>query len=925
MGYMAQSNPHALLATKLAPPRQVGWQVPRERLLSRMLEARRARCMLLVGGAGAGKSSALMAYQLALVPLGFEVAWLSLSPEDDEPALFLDYLVASLAGLDVGQVREAQWLTDMAPERESAECLMVSLIQAINSCGKEVILVIDDLHLISESVLRASALQFLIDHAPPNFHLVLAARHAPPLALGRLQAEGQLVELGPQDLRFTRSETAAYLHKLHGRSDAREVDRLHRLCEGWPAGLQLLAMKRASAGAADSPIHDASSFASYFEHEVLSQLSDTEVGQLVRVAVSARFCMRLAAALLANPDGSAASVDASRLVAKIERENLFLVPLESADHERWFRLHPLLREVLLRRLAALPQAEQQGLHRRAADWFQAQGLVDEAVQHRLDAGEAEAAADLLEACADSLQMRAYRGLAQLLHRLPPEVVQRRIKLRLLAIGLQMRLRQYEAAEASMDALARELPARPSLAHTQLALSRAALCVKRDDTEAAQAIIAATGPLPADADGWMVGSLTNLQSLILLHHGDFEGARAAQEQAPPRLVLGEPLLAGSQGILAGRCLAGLSFALEGHITQAEQLYREVLHGAQTHDGDCRDAVCMATALLGETLYERNDVAGTIALLAPQVDLLERFSLPDTVLRGLLTLARAHRHLGQQLESRAYLDRLEDLAQSQGLDRLYAAALVEQAHAHMRQLDLGAAARLIARLDTLAERHAKRGGSLADIQSLVSGVHIRHALARGEFSLAQAQLTRFTAQCTAQGNWQRVARLKLLLAVQAQASGRQAQAEAWTLEALQLGHRLGLLRTVLDVHPDVALPVQALLAQDKLDPVLRFYAERLLQAQHSATNQAPTTASRKSTTALDEPLTQREAEVLHMLVLALPNKKIARSLGLSIETVKWHLRNVYRKLNVAGRDDAVTRARDLGLAQSLMSPPLAPPPH
>jgi LuxR family maltose regulon positive regulatory protein len=149
--------------------------------------------------------------------------------------------------------------------------------------------------------------------------------------------------------------------------------------------------------------------------------------------------------------------------------------------------------------------------------------------------------------------------------------------------------------------------------------------------------------------------------------------------------------------------------------------------------------------------------------------------------------------------------------------------------------------------------------------------------------------------------------------AQADKREGQAQLWMQEALRLGHRYGLMRSLLDAHPDAAEHVRELSARIPLDPVLQFYVTRLLATPHSV-DATPSPASGGTA----EPLTQREADVLRMLALALPNKKIARTLGLSIETVKWHLRNVYRKLDVAGRDDAVARARDLGLVHEPVIP-------
>lgn len=869
------------------------------------------RAIVLQDGAGSGKTSVLAAWQQALASLGFEVAWLSLSADDDEPARFIDYVLGSLARVDPAIVREAALLNGLGADRNAIERIVIALVHGLATHGRELVLVLDDLHLVRNPLILDGMLQFLIDYAPANFHLAIATRRPPPLALGRLHAQGQLLELGAADLRFTPAETEQYLRSQLGTVAARHAAHLHSLSDGWPAGLHLLAVNLRRGGAAPQrvPIHDAGSFAAYFEREVLVRLEASQVEGLVRLALCSRFCARLAAVLLADPQQSAAPVLAASLLVRLERESLFIMPLDSTDHERWYRLHPLLREVLQARVAALLPEDRQALHLRAAEWFEGEGLVEEAVRHRLDADQPEAAAALVERCAEDLQWRGdYRALAGILGRLPAQVIARHLRLRFLQAHLLLRTRQLDAHERALDALERDVPAGDALHRFMLVAARAGLFVQRDDTIAASALLPQLDRLPPQADGWTIGSQKNLLSLILLHEGRYEAARAAQEQDPPRLVKGEPLQGGTQGLLMGRCFVGLSHELEGNMLLAERQYRDVLRECGSARERAEPAL-LAAALLGHVLYEGGEVAAALDLLEDRVEVLERASIPDVVLRVLVVFARAHRLAGRQLECMAYLERLEDHAVSLRLDRLLAAALLEQLQERLRLLQFEQGDALLARLSELAGRYAAGRGMLGEISLIAALGHAQHALAHGEFESAGAQLRALLETARARGYWRRVARLQVRLAVLEQRCGRAATGRAAALEALRLGHRLGLLRSLLDAHPEPAAWLDAVRADVVVDPVLSFYVGRLLAAHQVRPAAAEPAAPQQGL--LAEPLSQREADVLRMLALALPNKKIARSLGLSPETVKWHLRNIYRKLDVAGRDEAVARARDLGL--------------
>ena len=352
----AASGPSSLLSTKLVPPRSAGRVVAREALLARLMEGRRRRCVALQGPAGCGKTTTLVAWRQALLPLGFDVAWLTLAPEDNEPSRLLDYLLASVAQVAPAATQEASAYAGRGVD-EAMERALIALVRGIAAHPRELVLVLDDLHLLTDPRIH-EALQWLLDYAPANLHIAIASRGALPLSLERLRAKGQLLEIDVRDLRFSPAESERFLRTQLGSIEARDALALHELCDGWAAGLQLLAInwkKRrqelaaghrngdsagdAAASVAQAPgdfvrthVQDPQAFAAYFEKEVLSHLSPADLELLTSVSACSRFCAPLCAALLGRPAGDPAMAP---LLARLEAENLFIVPIESTaerDH-----------------------------------------------------------------------------------------------------------------------------------------------------------------------------------------------------------------------------------------------------------------------------------------------------------------------------------------------------------------------------------------------------------------------------------------------------------------------------------------------------------------------------------------------------------------------------------------------------------------
>nr|MDH2561895.1 LuxR C-terminal-related transcriptional regulator [Pseudomonas sp. Hg5Tf] len=645
---------------------------------------------------------------------------------------------------------------------------------------------------------------------------------------------------------------------------------------------------------------------------MLSHLSPTDLDLLLLMAVCNRFCASLCAALSGHPEAVSA---ANALLARLERDNLFLIPVDSAGRETWYRLHPLLRETLLKYFDSRSSAEQQAVHVRAWAWFRDHNHLDEAVHHAVMGGDPAAAAVLVEHHAQTLYAHGdLRMLIELVRLLPADQVQSRVKLRLIKTRMQLYARDFAACAESLEHLFREVPEHDVHDRFMLALLRASLALQRDDTDAAMTVVPQLLNPPPGSDSVAIGSCANILSWLYMHRGDYEKARQVQLDRPALLINGEPFLGTSAGSLQGRCMIGLSLALEGQMTQAERVYRDVLDDAGHCGKAGADATYLSAALLGEVLYETNEVDAAFKLLSGWIDILERISIPDSVLRVLQVLWNVQWLAGNHQEAFAFVERLDEYAVKLGLDRLQAYCLTWQVRWFLLLGEPQAARAKLTRLEAIDARHPDAGHSaLKEIHILTENARVRWQLDQGDLDGACERLEQLIATCEQHRRQLGTVRLLVLSAVVEAERGNQDRARDKVMEALRRGQRFGLLRSLLDAHPDGLALISAVASREDLDPVLAFYVERLQAAQAAvpemATGKPTVAAPRKPSATAIEPLSEREIEVLRLLAQALPNKKIARALGLSPETVKWHLSHIYSKLGVSSRDEAVARMRDL----------------
>jgi len=890
--------PTPILATKLYVPAPRPKAVLRPRLIERLNEGLFAgrKLTLISAAAGFGKTTLVSEW---VAGCGRPVAWLSLDAGDNDAARFLTYFIAALQTI-VAEIGAGGLGALQSPQPPTTESILTALLNEITTLPGKFILVLDDYHVIDAKPVD-DALIFLLQHLPPQMHLVLATREDPSLPLARLRARGQLTELRAADLRFTPAEAAEFLNRLMGLNlSAEGIAALEARTEGWIAGLQLAAISM--QGHADTTDFIKSFTGShhfvldYLIEEVLQQQHEGVQAFLLRTSILDRMCGPLCEALLRAPAGSGQDT-----LAALERANLFIVPLD--NERRWYRYHHLFGELLRKRLGqGLAPAEIAGLHLEASAWLESNGLAFEAFHHATAAGDVERAERLIEREEIGLHLRSVAvpvlgwlaSLPKATKDARPSLWVRSATLALMAgqtAEVEARLQAAEAAFAAQGVWpGAELDAQIRDLFGRMACARATLAVTRYDpqTMIAQARRAQEYLRPENLISRFTASWALAVAQLQL------GDRAAAAQA----CLDSIAISQQSGhvfsiILATANLARVQ-ALENQLHLAAESYQRVLQLAGDHPQPNAGDTHLSLAHIH---YEWNDLEAAERHGEQSLGLLRQFDRTiDRFIRAEVFLARLKLAQGDSSGADALLTQAEQGARQPGSAR-WASEVAAVRVLYLLQQNMLPAAAQLAQAHPLPLSQA------------------RVCLAQGDPSAALAILEPLRQQMEAKG-WQDE-RLKALVlqAVALQAHGDKDEAVQTLGEALVLAEPGGFVRLFIDE----GAPMARLLSEAAAHGMMPGYVGRLLAAfaaegqpaQADSQASLPPRVGSASAQPLLEPLSPRELQVLRLMAQGLSNREICMRLFLALDTVKGHNRRIFAKLDVQRRTEAIARARELGL--------------
>jgi LuxR family maltose regulon positive regulatory protein len=883
------------LLLKVTPPRVPRHQVTRPRLHADDERLRDHPVILVQAGAGFGKSSLLAQWRREHLAQGRVVAWLTAQPQDDVQRFVQGLAVAVRVG--AGRPTFGHTLLEAATPA-GLEGVTVWLADVAQS-AMDIVLIVDEADRMPEGT--REALGYLLRNAPSNLRTVVAARADCQLGIDDLVSYGMATVVGPAQLRFRLDETIELVRGRFGvRVDRDAAARLHELAEGWPLGLQL-ALSVMAAGS--DPQAEISAMAAQggalrdqFVNLLLANLDPADVAFLTRIAILD----------LLQPDlcrAVAQAADADARLDRLVRDTPVFAAGESGD---WLRMHALARDELRRRFALLPAKDQAALHARAAEGLAAQGSLESAARHALEAGQRELAYDLAErSLYESLFVRGHQGaVLEWLARLPADEVDRRPRLLLAAAWSLALSERHDEANRFVERILAQ-PGTGAALRCECAQIQGGAAAFADDPDRFAAVHERWAENPPLTDPMLLQSHANQSAFLTLLEGEPALARLRQQQAPRR---DDVMTKGHPGRW-GDFIVGLSYLWEGQVLLVEKLLRPPLARAEVDLGRRSPFTCMLAALLATALWERNQPDEAGALLANRLDVLERSALPEAVLLGYRTMARIAAAEGAEHRALELLGALDAVGVTRRLPRLRIASLADQVRLHARRFRPETCRELCAQIDAqLAEPAAPQGRLWRRSVMLLREVALAHAaIAAQDWRQAAEILAR--ADLMAQGV--KLGRLHIeLLGLRAWVLDRCGEkSHALLREAADLARTFGLLRVFDDAHPSLgdwarqALPGAS-------DPAAA--APGPLAAPLRAPPSVPAHSKARATPSMA--LTPKEREVLELAARNLSNKEIGLAMQVGEETIKWHMKNLFAKLDAGTRKQVVQRARILGLLET-----------
>ena len=890
-----------LIQTKFQRPRLDDDRVTRPRLIEKINRGGERPLTLISAPAGFGKTTLLSAW---LQDQDVHSNWISLDENDDDARIFLRYFVIAIQRIFPDVCNDILALLE-APQLPSQDYLATKLVNELLALPEKFVLALDDYHFVQAEMIH-QILTTLIHNMPPQMHLMIATRKDPPLPLYLFRARKQLLEIRAVDLRFSFEETKLYLEGVLGEElDNNAVSSLNKSTEGWITGLRLAALSvggQEDLMASVGILEGSSTFyvREYLVNEILSRQTQDVQGFLLQSSILDYFCSELCDAVI--------GVSTSHILQeKLVRPNLFLIELDM--ERKWYRYHHLFRDLLHHHLKRMySQEEIHKLHNRASSWFEKNGMIQEALNHALAAGDLDGAAKLIEDSRHKLlNNEDWFTLEQWLNRLPDELVQKRPTLLLtrawtLELRYQMSqippvLQKAETLLSSED----EDWTESNVQNARGEIDALKSLVYYTNDEGARALDCALAALERIPVAHTFARSIAIIVMALAFHSTGQSTQAIRK-------LNTFLTETNSEIIVARVLIGQIYI---HMMQADFYQAEhVLNQLQSVMDNASLTVSKVFAhwVLGRINYERNNLDRASMHFSVVFEL--RYNAQFIMVHdSLLALAMcAHAQGMPENEMKALTD-LRNFSHERGiLGKLHE---IDSFEARLA-LHSGNEGRAIQWAQSIPSDILPPMLFLIEI-SIISKAQI--LITQGTVSSVQEAtrlLEKLLAYIRTINNTYHEIKVLACLALAYQAQGGTKDAQYALERSLILAHPAGFIRTYVDLGPRMAELLRQTADRgfetDYVHLILTAFSGQPQINGIQRPEQAPTNDD------LIEPLTRRERQVLVLLGKWLSDKEIAQELVISPRTVKKHTSNIYAKLGVNNRMEAVEKAKDLNLLKS-----------
>ena len=875
------------LGTKLTPPASAPYQVQRNP--AGLDQAGTARVILVRAPAGFGKSTAMMQYYRALEQRGQSVAWLTLDAQDNDMSRFVHYL---------GEMMLQTGISTTLPFSP------VDVVESISAHPSGFTFFMDELDTLrSADVL--GLLRELIERLPRGGQLVVGCRSWPDLGFGRLRARGQLVEVGPAQLRFSLDETRSFLRKRLAHVPEHAMLTLHKRCEGWATGLWLASLalqhKPDTVALAERFSGNDQTLAEYLAEDVLAHETPDVREFLLRTSVLRQLTVPVCAAL--NPE-----TDCAAMLEHLATHGVFLTRI--GDEPPAWRYHALFASFLQSRLEQRGAGLCAQLHLAASRAYEAEQRPVPAIDHAVLAHDHERTLLLLSAHAESfLDQGRLRLLDRWFQSLPAALLRQHPRLRHLSLWAACVTRGPIETRALLDA-GEPSPsaAAPDTVSEHLSLRAMLLALQEHYAQAHAVGLQALAATPSDlpfADSALINLLANISSIL----GIPEESRKLLDMARSRF--------GNSAFnrMYAESLEGMLDLFEGRMRQASARFRIAVEATHLTTFNQSHGNAWAGVLHACALYEANKLDKAEHLLSIYLPMARDVGLPDHMVLGHALRARLAFNAGDVDNALQTLMELEHLGHVRRLPRLISASHLERARIFMQQGNSQSARDELQRATQIAQPpELQNYRLLAQDVEYPELAQLRWQAGFGDAAAAAIDAASRAIDAERQGRMRRAIKLRILQAIAEHRAGHAGVALERIAHVLQTTCREGFLRLVLDEVPWIKPLLASYLSRAQepgfsdSDPIFAEYLEQLLAAaQISAEADGP----QETPEPLAEPLTRKELNVLQLLAEGYSNSAIAEKLVVADTTVRTHLRHINTKLNASSRTQAVALARKLRL--------------
>ena len=903
-----------LLRTKLYIPSTRPEIVRRPRLIEQLHLGLHRKSALISAPAGFGKTTLVSEWLKTITANDnnkdqIKFAWLSLDEGDNDPGRFLSYFITALNKLSATDTPIGKSALSLLNSQQfpPIETILTLLINDIASSNIKIVFALDDYHLIEAQPIH-KALNFLIENAPPQLHLVILTREDPPLPLARLRAKDQLTELRSADLRFTFNETTQFFNEIMGlKLDAKSIDVLGERTEGWIAGLQMAALSLRERKDVSEFIKGFSGTNCYILDYLLEEILERQPLEvqnfLLSTSILKRFTAPLCDAVIDNAEQSA------DIIEYLERANLFLVAMD--DERNWYRFHHLFTDLLRTRLQQKQTDEElMILHTRAAQWYEQNGLVYDAIYHASLTTNHEWVEKLIDQNymeifqrKDSVSIRYWTG------ELNEEIIYISPRLCIHEANSRAWFGQLDDAVFLLDKAEESIQEENSSPEIQALFGYLAYVRSRitamcgDFHKAIELCLIARENTPASNQG-LLGGIGVMLGYGYFLNGDFSHAIR---------TLKDTIHSGKKSVainttIGAYCVLARLYAVQGQLHKAYKLYQEAESFIQDTEEQHRGAMSIVDVGFAELLYEWNDIETAFDHIQHGLEYLPLWSKADDIALANILFAQILKAQGNLATAENSIEKGSQVIHASGVfSESRDAVLIAEIRFQLERDNSLSVRHLVSALENrLQSKNPFRFENELPLITLA-----RVYLIQNKIDDAKKLLNDLESAAQSAGRTGRLIQIMVLQALAFQQSSETTQALRKLTDCLTLAEPEGFVRTFIDEGPTMQSLLAKWLSNAKTTSLQEYANHLLSQFQTEPDIKSAEKEKTSQTGVLVESLSTREIEVLGLIALGKTNKEIAGQLIISPGTVKAHTSSIYRKLDVTNRTEAVARARDLDL--------------